>query len=71
MPLEYKINKSVGRKSKGAVNQTADVKTVQNMLRLAAMIEADPKLDPGGVERRADLIDPTPRLNEWKDKRPA
>jgi hypothetical protein len=21
--------------------------------------------------RRADLIDPTSRLNEWKDKRPA
>lgn len=54
MPLEFKISKSVGRKSKGAVNQTADVETVQNMLRLAAMIEADPKLDPGGVDGTID-----------------
>jgi murein DD-endopeptidase MepM/ murein hydrolase activator NlpD len=54
MPLEYKINKSVGRTSKGAVNNTKDVETVQNMLRLAAMIEGDPKLDPGGVDGTID-----------------
>src|SRR5687767_4320389 len=52
--LEYKISNSVGRKSKGAVNQTADVETVQNMLRLAAMIEGDQKLDPGGVDGTID-----------------
>jgi murein DD-endopeptidase MepM/ murein hydrolase activator NlpD len=48
--LEYQIQNSVGRKSKGAVNNPADVETVQNMFRLAAMIESDPKLDPGGVD---------------------
>ena len=48
--LDFKINKSVGRPSKGAVNETADVETIQNMFRLAAMIEADPKLDPGAVD---------------------
>lgn len=52
--LEYKISNSVGRKSKGAVNKTADVETVQNMLRLAAMIEGDQKLDPGGVDGTID-----------------
>lgn len=52
--LQYKISNSVGRKSKGAVNQTADVETVQNMLRLAAMIEGDQKLDPGGVDGTID-----------------
>jgi murein DD-endopeptidase MepM/ murein hydrolase activator NlpD len=52
--LEYKIGNSVGRKSKGAANQRADVETVQNMLRLAAMIEADPKLDPGGIDGTID-----------------
>lgn len=52
--LEYQIKNSVGRKSKGAVNQKSDVETVQNMLRLAAMIENDPKLDPGGVDGTID-----------------
>ena len=52
--LEYQIKNSVGRKSKGAVNETADVETVQNMLRLAAMIEAQPKLDPGAIDGTID-----------------
>jgi murein DD-endopeptidase MepM/ murein hydrolase activator NlpD len=53
-PLKFEIENSVGRKSKGAVNATDDVETVQNMLRLAAMIEADPKLDPGGIDGTID-----------------
>ena len=48
--LEYQISNSVGRPSKGAVNETDDVETVQNMLRLAAMIENQPQFDPGGVD---------------------
>lgn len=48
--LEYQISNSVGRPSKGAVNETDDVETVQNMLRLAAMIENEPQFDPGGVD---------------------
>lgn len=52
--LKFEIENSVGRKSKGAVNKQDDVETVQNMLRLAAMIEADPKLDPGGVDGTID-----------------
>lgn len=52
--LDYEISNSVGRRSKGAVNQTDDVETVQNMLRLAAMIEGDQKLDPGGVDGTID-----------------
>ena len=48
--LEYQISNSVGRASKGAVNETEDVETVQNMLRLAAMIENEPRFDPGGVD---------------------
>lgn len=50
MPLEYQITSSVGRPSKGAVNKTEDVETVQNMFRLAAMIEQQPQFDPGGVD---------------------
>jgi murein DD-endopeptidase MepM/ murein hydrolase activator NlpD len=52
--LKYEIKNSVGRKSKGAVNQTADVETIQNMFRLAAMIENDPKLDPGAIDGTID-----------------
>ena len=50
MPLEYQISNSVGRPSKGAANDIDDVETVQNMLRLAAMIENKPEFDPGGVD---------------------
>ena len=52
--LKYRISNSVGRKSKGAVNAPHDIETVQNMLRLAAMIEGDQKLDPGGVDGTID-----------------
>lgn len=52
--LEFTISNSVGRRSRGAVNVTADVETVQNMLRLAAMIETRPKFDPGGIDGTID-----------------
>jgi hypothetical protein len=48
--LIYEIKNSVGRRSKGAVNEKNDVETVQNMLRLAAMIESEARLDPGGID---------------------
>ena len=52
MPEEliFAISGSVGRRSKGAVNNEADIETVQNMLRLAAMIESQPALDPGAID---------------------
>lgn len=52
--LEFKIGASVGRWSKGAVNAKADVETVQHMLRNAAMILNDPRLDPGGIDGTID-----------------
>ena len=56
MPEEliYAISDSVGRRSKGAVNDKADVETVQNMLRLGAMIESQPALDPGAIDGTID-----------------
>jgi murein DD-endopeptidase MepM/ murein hydrolase activator NlpD len=48
--LNFKISGSVGRWSKGAVNQSDDVETVQNMLRIAAMILNDPELDPNALD---------------------
>lgn len=48
--LEYKIQSSVGRKSKGAVNNPADVETIQAMFRLAVQVDGDPRLDPGAVD---------------------
>lgn len=56
MPEEliYAISGSVGRRSKGAVNNKADIETVQNMLRLAAMIESQPTLDPGAIDGTID-----------------
>ncbi|HEU4509200.1 MAG TPA: peptidoglycan DD-metalloendopeptidase family protein [Pyrinomonadaceae bacterium] len=51
---EFAISNSVGRRTKGAVNQFADVETVQNMLRLAAMIEFRPQFDPGGIDGTID-----------------
>jgi len=53
-PLEFTITNSVGRRSNGAVNLTPDVETVQNMLRIAAMIETEPQLDPGGIDGTID-----------------
>jgi len=48
--LEYQIKNSVGRKSKGAVNDKADVETIQAMFRLAVQIDGDQRLDPGAVD---------------------
>jgi murein DD-endopeptidase MepM/ murein hydrolase activator NlpD len=48
--LEFEIKSSVGRWSKGAINQKDDVKTVQNMLRTAAMILSEPRLDPNSID---------------------
>jgi murein DD-endopeptidase MepM/ murein hydrolase activator NlpD len=48
--LNYAISASVGRSSKGAVNNTADVETVQNMLRQVAMILSEPRFDPGPID---------------------
>lgn len=45
--LEWKISNTVGR---GAANDKADVETVQHMLRNAAMILADPRVDPAGID---------------------
>lgn len=44
------LSGSVGRPDKGAANAPADVETVQQMLRNAAMILRDPRLDPGGLD---------------------
>src|ERR1043166_4829064 len=57
-PLKYEIHSSVG---KGGVNQADDVETVQNMLRLASMIDSQPALDPGPID---GVIDAT---NEAQD----
>ena len=48
--LEYQIKNSVGRKSKGAVNEPTDVETIQAMFRLAVQLDGDPRLDPGAVD---------------------
>ncbi|HEX4951122.1 MAG TPA: peptidoglycan DD-metalloendopeptidase family protein [Blastocatellia bacterium] len=47
---EWKITGSVGRWDKGAVNNKVDIETVQNMLRTAAMILHDSRVDPGGLD---------------------
>jgi murein DD-endopeptidase MepM/ murein hydrolase activator NlpD len=54
MPEDFAINSSVGRWSKGGVNDKDDVETVQNVLRLAAMIESQPSLDPGAIDGTID-----------------
>lgn len=48
--LEMAIGASVGRWEKGAVNNLADVETIQEMLRPAAMILNNPRIDPGGID---------------------
>ena len=45
-----KINRSVGRWDKGAVNTSADVSTVQRLLQTAAQKLNDPSLDPKGID---------------------
>jgi murein DD-endopeptidase MepM/ murein hydrolase activator NlpD len=52
--LNFAIHGSVGRKSKGAKNNSDDIETVQSVLRLAAMIAQDPRLDPGAVDGAMD-----------------
>jgi len=47
---DFVISDSVGRPSKGAVNNTDDVETVQDMLRFAAMVEKEPRYDPRGID---------------------
>jgi murein DD-endopeptidase MepM/ murein hydrolase activator NlpD len=48
--LDFAIGASVGRWSKGAVNQKDDVETVQDMLRTVAMILKDQRFDPNSVD---------------------
>jgi murein DD-endopeptidase MepM/ murein hydrolase activator NlpD len=48
--LDFAISASVGRWSKGAVNQKDDVETVQDMLRTAAMILKEQRFDPNSVD---------------------
>jgi len=52
--LNFAISGSVGRKSKGAKNNSADIETVQSILRIIAMAEQDPQLDPGAVDGTID-----------------
>jgi len=47
---ENEISASVGRWSKGAVNNEADVRTIQSMLTEAATNLADSRYDPRGVD---------------------
>lgn len=64
---EFAISSSVGRRSRGAANKIDDVETVQNMLRLAAMIEIQPQFDPGGIDGTIDAnesLDDTVRAIE-------
>lgn len=48
--LELAMEASVGRWEKGAVNNLKDVATIQDMLRHAAMILSNPRLDPGALD---------------------
>ena len=59
--LDYVITDSVGRPSKGATNKSADVQTVQSMFRIAAMIESEPRFDPGGID---GAIDPNESIDD-------
>jgi len=53
--MEWRIDGSVGRREKGAVNTEADVETVQEMLRNAAMILDDSLVDPGGIDGKIGM----------------
>jgi murein DD-endopeptidase MepM/ murein hydrolase activator NlpD len=55
--LNFAISASVGRWSKGAVNEKEDVETVQNMLRLASMILNQPPYDPSRVDGAINQIE--------------
>ena len=52
--LNFMISGSVGRKSKGALNKSDDIETVQGILRIIAMAEQNPQLDPGAVDGTMD-----------------
>ena len=52
---DWRIGGSVGRSDKGARNAQADVETVQSMLRSAAMLVGDPRIDPGSLDGTIDL----------------
>jgi murein DD-endopeptidase MepM/ murein hydrolase activator NlpD len=56
--LDFAIGSSVGRKSKHAQNNSADVETVQSILRIIAMAEQNPQLDPGAVDGSIDADEP-------------
>ena len=47
---KWQISGSVGRVDKGAANATADVETVQQMLRNVAMLLDNRAIDPGGID---------------------
>jgi len=66
------ISGSVGRKSKGALNKSDDIETVQGILRIIAMAEQNPQLDPGAVDGTMDAdesSDDTVRAIEAFQKR--
>jgi murein DD-endopeptidase MepM/ murein hydrolase activator NlpD len=48
--LVWRIGGSVGRRDKNPANAEADIETIQEMLRLAAMILREPRIDPGPVD---------------------
>ena len=52
--LNFMISGSVGRKSKGAANNSDDIETVQGILRIIAMADQNPQLDPGAVDGTID-----------------
>jgi len=47
---QWEVAGAVGRWDKGAVNNRADVETVQEMLRIIATVLHDPRVDPGGID---------------------
>jgi biotin carboxyl carrier protein len=47
---EWEIAGSVGSYAKGARNLKHDVETIQEMLRSAAMLLRDPRMDPGSID---------------------
>ncbi len=63
----WKITSSVGRWEKEAVNTKADVETVQQMLRQAALILRQPAYDPDGIDGGiADAGKKSPTVNAIK-----
>jgi murein DD-endopeptidase MepM/ murein hydrolase activator NlpD len=52
---QWIISGSVGRRDKSAVNTAADIETVQEMLRSAAMILDDSRVDPGAIDGKIGM----------------